>query len=109
MQTYTANSTIYSCFQKFIQISSTDPYFWKALQAIATNKAPASHDFPSIQPSKYVQKPKDVNIFGFEESFIKWINIFYNSPAASVITNVKISQPFKLNHGTLSTVINTVY
>ena len=84
--------------QKFMQISKTDPYCEKALQAIVNNKVPASDGFPSSHPNKYVQKPKDVNMFGFEESFSKWINIICNSPTASVIINVKISQPFKLNH-----------
>lgn len=61
-----------------MQISQTDPYCEKALQAIVNNKAPASGGFPSSQPNKYIQQPKDVNMFGYEESFSKWINIFYN-------------------------------
>ncbi len=38
--------------------------------------------------------------FGFGSEFIKWIEIIYAHPVASVITNQDISNPFQLSRGT---------
>ena len=38
--------------------------------------------------------------FGFGPSFMKWIEIIYSHPTASVITNQNISCPFAINRGT---------
>ena len=38
--------------------------------------------------------------FGFQPSFIKWIEIMYSRPTASVITNQNISSPFAVHRGT---------
>lgn len=38
--------------------------------------------------------------FGFGSEFIKWIEIIYAQPVASVITNQDISSPFQLSRGT---------
>lgn len=37
---------------------------------------------------------------GFGPSFIKWIELIYSHPTASVITNHNISPPFAISHGT---------
>lgn len=38
--------------------------------------------------------------FGFGPSFIKWIELIYSHPTASVITNQNISRPFAIRRGT---------
>lgn len=37
---------------------------------------------------------------GFGPSFMKWIEIIYSHPTASVITNQNISRPFAIHRGT---------
>ncbi len=47
--------------------------------------------------------------FGFGPSFRNWIEIIYSQPAASVITNQNISQPFRIHRGNRQGCLLSVY
>ncbi len=57
----------------------------------------AQHAF---DPVKWPYMMFTLQKFGFGSSFMKWIEIIYSYPAASIITNQNISRPFAIHCGT---------
>lgn len=56
-----------------------------------------------MQKKRLIEREYMIDVlqrFGFQSDFIRWVELLYKQPFASVLTNGLISAPFQLKRGT---------